>query len=162
MRLWLFAFAFATVALLAPRGAFAQGYPPQQPYSQPPYGQQGYPPQGNPPPGYSQPGYPQPGYPQPGYPQPGFYPPVVQVVKTPTDGLAIASMVLGIVWVWWVGSILAVIFGHVSLRRIAREGKSGRGMAIAGLVLGYVGIGTLAIFIVLLIIGTANTNSTSG
>jgi hypothetical protein len=28
-----------------------------------------------------------------------------------TNGLAIASMVLGIVWVYWLGSVLALVFG---------------------------------------------------
>ena len=53
-----------------------------------------------------------------------------------TSGLAIASMVLGIVWIFWLGSILAVIFGHVALSQIKRSmgALSGRGMAIAGLV----------------------------
>ncbi len=91
------------------------------------------------------PQYPPPGYPQQGYPQQGYWP---ASARRPNDGLAIASMVLGIVWIYWVGSILAVIFGHVALRRIARDGKSGRGMAIAGLVLGYLGIAVLAIIIV--------------
>ena len=52
-----------------------------------------------------------------------------------TSGLAIASMVLGIVWLFWLGSILAVIFGHVALSQIKRSmgTLSGRGMAIAGL-----------------------------
>ena len=62
-----------------------------------------------------------------------------------TSGLAIASMVLGIVWLFWLGSILAVIFGHVALSQIKRSmgALSGRGMAIAGLALGYVGIAVL-------------------
>jgi hypothetical protein len=54
-------------------------------------------------------------------------------------------MVLGIVWVFWLGSILAVIFGHIALSQIKRSmgALTGRGMAIAGLVLGYVGIALL-------------------
>lgn len=58
----------------------------------------------------------------------------------PTNGLAIASMVVAILWIYWIGSILGVIFGHVALRQIRRSGEGGRGMAIAGLVIGYVGI----------------------
>jgi hypothetical protein len=30
------------------------------------------------------------------------------------NGLAIASMVLGILWLYWIGSILALIFGLVA------------------------------------------------
>ena len=109
------------------------------------------------PPQYQMPGAPAPQPYPPGYWQSGPYQPVQP--QRGTDGLAIASMVLGIFWVWWIGSILAVIFGHVALSRIAREGKAGRGMAIAGLVLGYIGIATLSLVIVLNVIIAANNNS---
>jgi hypothetical protein len=59
--------------------------------------------------------------------------------------------VLGILWLYWVGSILAVIFGHIALSQIRHTGQGGRGLAIAGLVLGYVG---LALFL-LVIFGVA-------
>lgn len=87
---------------------------------------------------------PSPAY-QPGYPPP----PPVQASKT--NGLAIASLVLGILWLYWIGSILAVIFGHVALGQIGRSGglQTGRGMAIAGLVLGWVGVGVLILLIVI-------------
>lgn len=76
-------------------------------------------------------------------------------------GLAIASMVLGILWIYWIGSILAIIFGHVALGQIKRSNgwKSGRGMAIAGLVLGYLGIAMLALVI---IVAVATRNSNDG
>ena len=73
---------------------------------------------------------------------------------TGTNGLAIASMVLGILWLWWIGSILALIFGYVAKSQIDQSGgrQAGRGMAIAGIVLGWIGVG----FMVLgLIIGAA-------
>lgn len=62
-----------------------------------------------------------------------------------TNGFAVASLVLGIVWVYWIGSILAVIFGFVALNQIKQSNgaQGGRGMAIAGLVLGFVGIATV-------------------
>ena len=57
-------------------------------------------------------------------------------------------MVLGILWVYWIGSILAVIFGHVALSQIRKDPSiQGRGMAIAGLVLGWVGVGVLVILL---------------
>jgi len=76
--------------------------------------------------------------------------PVTPVVRptfvrrsTGTNGLAIASLALGVLWMWWLGSILAVVFGHVALGQIARSpGQSGRGLAIAGIVLGYLGLAT--------------------
>lgn len=68
-----------------------------------------------------------------------------------TNGLAIASLVLGIVWIYWIGSILALIFGYVARKQIdASQGwQGGRGMATAGIVLGWVGVGflLLAMFI---------------
>lgn len=72
-----------------------------------------------------------------------------------TNGLAIASMVLGIIWLWWVGSVLAVIFGHVSLGQIKRTGQQGRGMAIAGLVLGYIGIAMFVLFVAAVALGSS-------
>lgn len=70
---------------------------------------------------------------------------VVTQAAPGVNGLAIASMVLGIVWLYWIGSVLAVIFGHVALTQLKSSQQSGKGMAIAGLVLGYLGIATLAI-----------------
>ena len=58
-------------------------------------------------------------------------------------------MVLGILWLYWIGSILAVIFGHVALSQIQKDPSiRGRGMAIAGLVLGWVGVGVLLIVLI--------------
>jgi hypothetical protein len=97
-------------------------------WSAAPYGSQpaGPPPQGAPYPGpYAQPyGYP-------------YAPP------PRTNGLAIASMVLGIVWIYWIGSILALVFGYIAKRQIRERGDAGGGMATAGIVLGWIGIGFL-------------------
>jgi hypothetical protein len=67
-----------------------------------------------------------------------------------TNGLAVAALVLGLAWVFWLGSILAVVFGHVALRQIAAaEGwQHGRGMALSGLILGYGGLALLLVGIV--------------
>lgn len=65
--------------------------------------------------------------------QPYYQPP------PPWNGFAIASLVLSVA-LWGVGSILGVIFGHIALRQITRTGEQGRGLAIAGLVVGYVGL----------------------
>ncbi|MDQ6853850.1 MAG: DUF4190 domain-containing protein [Actinomycetota bacterium] len=92
---------------------------------------------------------------------PGGYPEPQQQWGRPlgTSGFAIASLVLGIVWAFWIGSILALIFGYVALRQVKRsEGwLTGRGMAIAGIVLGWVGIGFLALTIALGIFGYINS-----
>jgi len=74
-----------------------------------------------------------------------------------TNGLAIASMVLGIVWVYWIGSVLALIFGLVARKQIREGGQGGDGMAIAGIVLGIIGLVTLVITIIVIV---AASNST--
>jgi hypothetical protein len=113
-----------------PQQGGAPGAWGQQP---PPYGQSQ--PYGQQPPPYGQP-YGQPyGY---GYP---YQPP------QRTNGLAIASMVLGILWIYWIGSILALVFGYIARNQIRERNEAGNGMAIAGIVLGWVGIGFLAIFL---------------
>lgn len=73
------------------------------------------------------------------------FPTAVQTART--NGLAVAALVLGIVWVYWIGSILAVIFGAVALSQIDKSAGSqgGRGLAVAGLVLGLVGVGILIV-----------------
>jgi hypothetical protein len=63
----------------------------------------------------------------------------------PTNGLAIASLIAGVFWMWWIGSVVAVVLGHVALKQIARSGQSGRGLAVAGLALGYFGLAVLLV-----------------
>jgi hypothetical protein len=61
------------------------------------------------------------------------------------NALAIASVVVGALWMWWVGSVAAVVMGHVALRQIAQSGgaQTGRAAALTGLALGYFGLTTL-------------------
>lgn len=111
---------------------------------------------------YQPPPAPQPGYgavPPYGSPH-GYYPYPVYPPPRPTNGMAVASMVLGILWLYWVGSILAVIFGYIARKQIRERGESGGGMAVAGIVLGWVGVATLVAVIVLLVgVGTVATHS---
>ena len=62
-----------------------------------------------------------------------------------TNPLAIASLVVGFVWAMWLGSIAAIVFGHIALRQIreSRGRQTGKGLAIGGLALGYFGLFTL-------------------
>lgn len=52
-----------------------------------------------------------------------------------TNTLAIVSLVLA-----FFISLGAVICGHIALSQIKKTGENGRGLAIAGLVLGYLGL----------------------
>lgn len=74
-------------------------------------------------------------------------------VVASTNGFAVASFVLGLLWLYWVGSVLAIVFGYVALNQIdARRGRQGgRGMAIAGLILGFVGVLALAVLLALVV-----------
>lgn len=90
------------------------------------------------------PGWPAPWLPPPvyGHPVPSWPPEAIRSTKT--DGFAIASLVLGLFF-WFPGlaiitGLLALIFGYVALSRIRQSGTAGRGMAIAGVVLGWVSV----------------------
>lgn len=74
-------------------------------------------------------------------------PPALAVSSAKTNGFAVASLVLGLLFCLSVTGILAVIFGNVALGRIAASQgtEKGRGLAIAGIVLGWIGIVLLAI-----------------
>lgn len=105
---------------------------PEDPYQQQP------PP---PPPGTGQPPY----QPYGGAPNPygGSSGPYQQ--QKPTNGLAIASMVTSLVGLlgclcYGLGGIIGLIgaiLGHVALRQIKTGGQQGRGMALAGVIVGW-------------------------
>lgn len=114
-----------------------QGYghdPYAQGYGQDPYAQQAY--------GY---GYDPYGY--PGYGQPG------------TNGLATGSLVTSIVGivVCTLACPVGAILGHVALGRIRESGQQGRGMALAGVIIGWIGtallVGVIVLFVVLGVTG---------
>jgi hypothetical protein len=86
-------------------------------------------------------------------PPAGLEPVPSQIVmqQSTTSGMAIASMVMGLLWMYWIGSVLAICFGYAAKREIRRNpGRiEGQGMATAGIVLGWIGIGILAATIAL-------------
>jgi uncharacterized protein DUF4190 len=61
--------------------------------------------------------------------------------------MAVASLVCGLLWPFCLTAILAVVFGHIAISAIRRsEGaERGRGQALAGLILGYMGIALIFI-----------------
>ena len=88
----------------------------------------------------------------PGVTLPG--PQQVASIQKSISGMAIASLVLGILWLYWVGSILALVFGYMGRTAIDREPDriGGRGLATAGIVLGWVGVSVLVVVIVVPIV----------
>src|SRR5215471_14987108 len=78
-----------------------------------------------------------------------------------TNGAAVGSLVCGIAQFfgfWLIGSIPAVVLGHMSRRQIRQTGEQGAGMALAGLVLGYIGIGLAALIAIAVVIAIAAGN----
>ena len=61
------------------------------------------------------------------------------------NALAVASLVCGFVWFGWLGSVAAVVMGHIALSQIARSRgtQSGRTAAVTGLAFGYFGLAVL-------------------
>jgi hypothetical protein len=131
-------------------------------------------------PQYSQPQYSQPRYSQPGphgqspygqspygqspYGQSPYGAPYGAVGRK-TNALAIASLCCGIgqIVAWILASIPAIVLGFMALNEIRRTGEGGRGMAITGIVLGFVGIilmALLIIFFVAIIHGLSNNSAT--
>ena len=104
-----------------------------------------------------QPAYQQPAYQQPAYQQP-VYGAVPGVPGPKTNGMAVASLVLGIVsWIpfLWIGFIPGLILGFVGKSQIDRSGgeQGGGGLAVAGIVLGLIGSAILGLFVFLFIFG---------
>lgn len=146
----------------APRQAPAGPPPPiydaprQEPPAQPPPAYQQSPQQ---PPAYQQSPQQPPAYQQSAYQQPVYSQPVYQAVPGPkTNGMAIASLVLGIVsWIpfLWIGFIPGLILGFVGKSQIERSGgeQGGGGLAVAGIVLGLIGCAILGLFFLLFLFG---------
>ena len=92
-------------------------------------------------------------------PQPG--------IRRRTNTMAVTALVLGIIqFVGWIifllpgllAAILAIVFGFVSMNQMRRSGEAGRGLAIAGVILGFLGILVVGILVA---VGVASVNSQS-
>lgn len=78
-------------------------------------------------------------------------------VAPKTNTLAIVSLVSA-----FLVSLVAVITGHIALRQIKRTGESGRGLALAGVVLGYLGLVIGAIVSTIMILSLVAVGSGGG
>lgn len=70
-------------------------------------------------------------------------PPLPVVIRQRTSGLAIASLALSLVFcLFFVGPVLAIVFGVLALLQIGRRPLelTGRGLALAGLIIGSVSL----------------------
>jgi type IV pilus assembly protein PilA len=86
-------------------------------------------------------------------------PPLTGTTAVPTtSGLAIVSLLCGILFFIFPSAVAAIIFGHISRSDIRRSGgrKTGAGMASAGLILGYVGVVMIPIILIVAAIAIPN------
>ena len=143
----------------APTAPMPSPRPSTSPYTPPPAPAGRTPPPGSrytPPPGG---GYPPPqggaytAPPSSGYGPPPAYPPRSQG----TNGFAIAALIFGIIG----GALLGFIFGFIALSQTKRTGQSGRGMAIAGIVLSALWTIGIVLLIVLAIASSTPAGDTA-
>ena len=77
-----------------------------------------------------------------------------------TNKLAVAALVCGVgqLFFWWPATIAAIALGHNARRQIRQTGEEGDGLARAGLILGYAGLG-LSLLVVLLVVAVFTSSS---
>lgn len=71
----------------------------------------------------------------------------------PTNKLAVAALACGIgqLFFWSPAAIAAIVLGHNARKQIRQTGEAGDGLARAGLILGYAGLG-LTLLVVLAVV----------
>jgi Domain of unknown function (DUF4190)/DUF1707 SHOCT-like domain len=76
--------------------------------------------------------------------------PVQYMMPRRTNGLAVASLACGVgqVFFWFLAAIPAVVLGHMARRQIRQTGEDGAGLALAGLILGWIGIAATVAFVI--------------
>jgi uncharacterized membrane protein len=69
-----------------------------------------------------------------------------------TNGLATASLVCGILgFLFGPLSIAAIVMGYIARGQIRRTGENGSGLALAGLILGWIWLGVVVVLIVFIV-----------
>lgn len=110
-------------------------------------------------PQYQAPQYQTPQYPQPAYGVPGYAP------QPKTNVLAIVSLVSSLVGIFvlpFIGSLVGVITGHMSLNQLKTSGEGGRGLALAGTIIGWIGLAFVVIGVVIVIVIIAAVAASGG
>src|SRR5258708_29182517 len=79
-------------------------------------------------------------------------------IPAETSGKAIVSLVCGLFLFAFPMSILAIIFGHLSLSEIRKSAGriKGEGLAMTGLVLGYLGLAAIPVILIIAAIAIPN------
>lgn len=92
--------------------------------------------------------YPQPGYPQPATAQPQMQAQVAPPMAPPTTLAYTNTFALVSVITAFISPIAAIVFGHMALGQIKRNGDAGRGLALTGLIIGYSYFVMIALFVI--------------
>lgn len=92
-------------------------------------------------------------------PIPGQQIQYVQVAAAKTNGYAIASLVLSLLGLCGIGSILAIVFGNMAKKEIAARGEGGLGLAKAGVIIGWIGLGIVGLYFLVFLIAAASSGS---
>jgi hypothetical protein len=81
-----------------------------------------------------------------------------------TNSLAITSLVCGIAQMMFgpLATVPAVVCGHMARHQIRRTGEQGAGMALAGLILGWIGVGFTALVVVIALLAAVAVSSGAG
>jgi hypothetical protein len=97
---------------------------------------------------------PQPGSPQPGaLPSYGGYPPHY-VVRRPMNNMALAALIVGLVSLFscpLIGAV-AVYLGNRARAEIRSSGEEGDGLALAGLIVGWVAVGLSVLMVLFFVV----------
>jgi hypothetical protein len=101
----------------------------------------------------------------PAYPPPAYAPPAISYQAAPQNGLGTAALILGILQFFClglIGSVLAIVFGRMGMKKAEQglatnggQAKAGFWLGIIGLILFVVGI---LIWVILIATGVANGN----
>jgi hypothetical protein len=86
----------------------------------------------------------------------GEAPPGHLVAPAPeTNGSAIVSVVLAVLWFAGIGSVLALVFGYRARRQIKNSAgrQKGSGLATAGIILGWIGTAIILAAVAIILVG---------
>jgi hypothetical protein len=84
-------------------------------------------------------------------------------VPTSTNSFAIASLACSILlsWLFGVGGVLGLVFGIIGLKQCSRLGQRGRGLAVAGIIIGGLVVG-FWLLVLIVIVASGGGSDSSG
>ncbi len=98
---------------------------------------------------------------------PAYYPQGYAAPRS-TNGMAIASLVLGIIgliscgYTFFIAPVLAVVLGVKARRQVRETGQQGDGMALAGIIMGAIGLvisAGIVLFVILMIVSSTGSST---